>query len=70
MKKKSYIDSPKLTKDGPQMALQCLQDCHLDFLHGFAQELFAGGTEQLVGLMVKIIDVHHLQEKEMKKRRE
>ena len=42
------------------MALEGLQDGLLDLLHGLAEELFAGRAEQLVRLVMKIIDVHHL----------
>uniref|UniRef100_A0A182M4C7 Uncharacterized protein n=1 Tax=Anopheles culicifacies TaxID=139723 RepID=A0A182M4C7_9DIPT len=51
---------PKLTENGSQVTFERLQDCHLDLLHRFAQKLFTRRTKQLVGLMVKIIDVHHL----------
>lgn len=54
---------PSLTQYGAQVALQRLQDGLLNLRHRFAQELLAGRAEKLVGLMMKIIHVHHLQMK-------
>lgn len=50
----------KLTEDGTQVTFKCLQNGLLDFLCWFTQELFASRAKQFVGLMMKIIHVHHL----------
>lgn len=57
---RAYIPPRPLTKNRSQVTLERLQDCHLDFLYRFAQKLLARRAKQLVGLVVKIIDVHHL----------
>lgn len=49
-----------LTQYGTQMSLEGLQNGLLDLLDALAQKLFAGGAKQLVGLMMKIINIHHL----------
>lgn len=51
---------PVLTQYGAQMSLEGLQNGLLDLLDALAQELLAGRAKQLVGLMMKIINIHHL----------
>lgn len=49
-----------LTQYGAQMSLEGLENGLLDLLDALAQELLAGCAKQLVGLMMKIINIHHL----------